>query len=307
MDPLPIFVVVGAGGVGGLLGGLLARAGFRVQFLVRGRTRDAMNLHGLRVRSPHGDFTIERPELIASSLECARGTIVLLAVKGYNFAEACESLRPAADRFAYLLPLLNGAFAVEDAIAIFGRQRVLGGLCRMVSESVEPGVIVHRALGPIVEIQALETSQAVAVDAIANAMRKAQITATLVPDIRVALWEKLAFVASLGLTCASASAPAGAVRDTPEKLQIIAGLVAEILQIGRACGAPIAHTSNSSTLDAILRLAPESMPSLSRDILAGRVSELDWQAGRLLPFAASLGVATPLLREYYLKCGGKAV
>ena len=49
--------IVGAGGVGGLLGGLLARAGAEVTVLARGAHADAIREHGLRVDSPLGRFT----------------------------------------------------------------------------------------------------------------------------------------------------------------------------------------------------------------------------------------------------------
>ena len=42
-------VVIGAGGVGGYFGGLIAKAGFEVTFVVRGKTFEAMKTNGLQV------------------------------------------------------------------------------------------------------------------------------------------------------------------------------------------------------------------------------------------------------------------
>ena len=51
--------VIGAGGIGGLYGGLLARAGHDVRFLARGRHLEAIQDRGLRVESAQfGTFTL---------------------------------------------------------------------------------------------------------------------------------------------------------------------------------------------------------------------------------------------------------
>ena len=50
--------VIGAGGVGGYFGGMLARAGLEVAFLARGQHLLALQRAGLRVSSPQGDFTV---------------------------------------------------------------------------------------------------------------------------------------------------------------------------------------------------------------------------------------------------------
>ena len=52
--------IVGAGGVGGHFGGLLARAGHEVVFIARGQHLRAIRANGLTVRSVHGDFEIPR-------------------------------------------------------------------------------------------------------------------------------------------------------------------------------------------------------------------------------------------------------
>ncbi|MCZ6535778.1 MAG: hypothetical protein O6914_07385 [Chloroflexi bacterium] len=50
--------VMGAGGVGGYFGGMLARAGNRVTFVARGDHLKAIKTSGLRVRHHQGDFTV---------------------------------------------------------------------------------------------------------------------------------------------------------------------------------------------------------------------------------------------------------
>ena len=59
MTPAPLKIaILGAGGVGGYFGGMLARAGADVVFLARGTHLMALRRDGLRVDSVDGDFTV---------------------------------------------------------------------------------------------------------------------------------------------------------------------------------------------------------------------------------------------------------
>ena len=51
-------LVVGAGGIGGHVGGRLLEAGADVTFLVRPRRRAQLERDGLRVTSPLGDISV---------------------------------------------------------------------------------------------------------------------------------------------------------------------------------------------------------------------------------------------------------
>ena len=77
------FVVVGAGAVGGVVGGRLAQHGHAVVFVARGRQYDALRAAGLRIESPAGTVqvhvpAVERPDQI----DWRPDDVVLLSVKG---------------------------------------------------------------------------------------------------------------------------------------------------------------------------------------------------------------------------------
>ena len=58
--------IIGAGGVGGYLGGMLAQAGHRVTLIARGAHRQAINSYGLKVIHRKGEFIVwSMPKTIA--------------------------------------------------------------------------------------------------------------------------------------------------------------------------------------------------------------------------------------------------
>jgi 2-dehydropantoate 2-reductase len=87
------FVVMGAGAVGGVVGGRLAQHGHDVVLVARGAHRDAMARDGLLVRSPDDEVRVPVP-VVGHPDELSLGSddVVLLCVKGQDTPSALADL-----------------------------------------------------------------------------------------------------------------------------------------------------------------------------------------------------------------------
>jgi 2-dehydropantoate 2-reductase len=115
-----------AGALGGYFGACMARAGRDVTFLVRpGRAAQLAN-GGLRVVSPHGDFSVPAVTLQADDL---RGTydLILVSTKSYSLPEAMDQFAPTVGPTTAILPILNGMAHLDSLSARFCAEHVLGG------------------------------------------------------------------------------------------------------------------------------------------------------------------------------------
>src|SRR5688500_17127790 len=87
------FVVVGAGAVGGVVGGFLSRSGQEVAFVARGEHGRLMADVGLTVRTPQDDFVVHTTVVSGpGELKPADGDVVLLAVKSQDTLAALDDL-----------------------------------------------------------------------------------------------------------------------------------------------------------------------------------------------------------------------
>ncbi|HET7882310.1 MAG TPA: 2-dehydropantoate 2-reductase N-terminal domain-containing protein, partial [Acetobacteraceae bacterium] len=86
-------LVIGAGALGGYFGACLARAGRDVTFLVRPTRAAQLAKDGLRVVSPHGDFSVAAVTVRADDLRDAYD-LILVGTKSYSLPEAMDQFAP---------------------------------------------------------------------------------------------------------------------------------------------------------------------------------------------------------------------
>jgi 2-dehydropantoate 2-reductase len=163
---------MGAGGVGGHYGALLARAAHDVTFVARGAHLTALQARGLELRIGEQRFHVNPVQAVDSTagLDSADSIdLVLFTVKTYDTAAAIELLRPAVGPNTVVLTLQNGVDSAQNLAAAFGPQRVIAGTTVMTSVVVAPGVI-EAAPGRVVVLAELSGAPTSRLDHIAAAL-----------------------------------------------------------------------------------------------------------------------------------------
>ena len=194
-------LVIGAGALGGYFGGCLLRAGRDVKFLVRRRRAEQLTSNGLSILSPHGDFTVQAPTLVADAVR-EPFDVVLVAVKSYSLKEAMDQFAPAIGPETAILPLINGMSHIEALSARFGADRVLGGMAIITAALDADGRVVQLLPNHDLvfgELSGGLTSRTAALSAVfSDATFNARASEVVMQD----MWEKWAALATnAGITC----------------------------------------------------------------------------------------------------------
>jgi 2-dehydropantoate 2-reductase len=293
--------VVGAGGIGGLFGGRLARAGERVALVARGAHLAAIRAEGLRVRSPDGDFTVRPPATDApAEVPALIGVpdLVLFCVKSYDTGTAAEALRPLLGPDTALLTLQNGVANVDVLAERLGRERVLGGLVYGFAVVERPGVVRHTQGGRVV-LGELDGVPRPRVGAFLAAAARAGIPAEASPDIRRALWEKYVMICALAGATAVTRRPVGEIRACPEARRLYRLLVEETAALAPAAGVSLPADTVARTVAALDAWQPDTYSSLYHDLVQGRRLELEALHGHAVRLGERHGVPTPTLFAVY--------
>ena len=93
-------IVCGAGAIGGVIGGQLAKAGQEVLFIEKLQDhREAIAEHGLQLRGLHGNHTLRIPVVAqANEVDFGPDDVIFLAVKSFHSDAACQELLQAASQ-----------------------------------------------------------------------------------------------------------------------------------------------------------------------------------------------------------------
>ncbi len=288
------FAVIGSGGVGAYFGGRLAQAGHEVTFLARGAHLAAIRERGLRVFSTEGDFEIPAARATDDVSAIGAVDVVLLAVKTWQVGEVAPWLPPLLGAEGAVLTLQNGVEAPDEVARVCGRERVLAGVCRLMSYVAEPGVIRHAGVRPSVEFGEWTGGPSVRARALQAALDGcAGVAATLSADVAVALWEKFLFIAPFSAVGAAARKPAGAWRHVKETRDLLTAAMNEVVDLAQARGVNVAREAVDRTLAFTDKLPEDATASMQRDLLEGRPSELEAQTGAIVRLGREAGVPTP--------------
>jgi 2-dehydropantoate 2-reductase len=278
--------VVGPGGVGGLVGALLARAGHHVVYVARPDTAAALNSGGLSVHSAQfGEFHV--PAKAAPRL-AGPVDLCVVAVKATSLDTALAGVPAEELADSLVLPLLNGVEHMTVLRARYPAAQVVAGTIRVESTRVAAGRIEHTSPFSVIQV-ASDTGPRERVDALAAQLRQGGLEATVRDDETALLWDKLAFLAPLALLTTHAGAPAGAVRET--RLADLEAVVGEVAAVAVAAGARV----DPATILGVFDRIPAAMKSsMQRDAEANRPTELDAIGGAVLRAARRHGIDTPV-------------
>jgi 2-dehydropantoate 2-reductase len=294
--------ILGAGGVGGYYGGLLARKGHQVCMLARTANLAALQKNGIEIRMPGETFTAQVQASDNAkdfgAVECA-----ILAVKNYSLAEIAPAAALLAAQGALIVPLLNGVEVVDRLVSCgVPRTQLLGGLTAISVVRIAPGIFERRSpfqrivLGEFDgESQAQsQPKRAERIAAIIQAFRDAGVDAEISKDITADLWRKFAFIASMAAACGLSRSAIGPLRATSLGHLLIERAVREVVSVARARKVALAEDEAERTIKTMDGLPDAMKPSLLIDLEAGRPTEIEDLSGAVSRLGKLSGVETPV-------------
>ncbi len=268
-------VVLGAGGVGGLVGGALAKAGHPVTLLVRPGRRNHY-LERLTVESETLG-TFEAPVQVADRLD-GKFDVVWITVKATALEAALRAVPSEKLGGGVAVPLLNGVDHVRELRDRYGSERVLPGTIRVEAEQIGPGRVRHLSTFVDVQVAPRPATRARA-EALCEELRGAGLTCELRDDEITMLWSKLCFLTPFALATTASGGSLGVVRSDAQWRALLEECVTETCAVGVAEGAKV----TPEPILAALEGAPDGFrSSMQKDVAAGRPAEVDAIAGPIL-------------------------
>lgn len=275
--------ILGAGGVGGFVGAVLAHAGARVVLLLRPEAFPGYPAT-LTLESPFGNLSV--PVVRALRLE-EPVDVLWVTPKATQLGLALNAV-PDPVLAGMVVPLLNGVDHVPLLRSRFTPDRVVPGTIACEVERTAAGRIVHRS--PFARF-AFATAGQSGLAWAADVLTRFGCVCRFDEDELTLLWRKLVMLAPMALNTTAAAMTVGELRASPEWAQRVDAVAREACAVARATGAEV----DAEETVRMLRGMPASIrSSMQKDVAAGRPPELDAIAGPILRGGHTHGVAVPV-------------
>ncbi len=288
--------VVGAGGIGGYFGGLLAAAGEDVRFVVRSRTLQALRENGLAIESAVTPLHLAKVAATDDPSSVGPADVVIFAVKLPDAPAAARQLAPLLGPRSLVIPFQNGVESPQMLAAELPPAQVACGVAYIAASLRVPGVVVHGSPFARLRFGALEAAQLPALEAFRDACRRAGIDGEVVADIRRELWEKFVFLVGLSAMTAVTRRPIGVIRADPDMRATLRDVMRETFEVGRAQGVALPADLVDGRIAFVDTLPETAQASMLHDLQAGRPLELPWLSGAVVRLGARHGIDTPVNR-----------
>lgn len=291
--------IMGAGGVGGYFGGLLARGGNQVIFIARGAHLQSIKTHGLTVKGHDQQFTVavtatDDPREVFGPID-----LLLFTVKTYQNSSAIPFITPLISNETTILTLQNGVESHLELSKLLGRSNILPGAAYIESEIESPGIIKQQ--GEVVRIVfgELDGKDSVRAQHILDTFLKSGINAEFSSDISKTIWTKFLFIVSMAGLTTVARAPMAKLLPIPEVRKLLEASMHEVVNVAAAKGINLHPRVVENTLKYIEDTVQNLKASMHKDLELGRHLELDALNGAITRMGTETGVPTPINEFIY--------
>ena len=307
------FAIIGTGAMGLLTGALLASSGQDVTMISAGREdmRDALRARGIHYIGSDGTrdipvaaFTAD--EIASSGAPDTPFDFVFLFTKSTGSRAALERCRPIFGPDTYLVTLQNGLGNMETAAEFAAPGHTIGGIVSMPAAVTGVGEVTTGSADHVSTVGFAPSEPGgpaqdpAAPERLAEAMNRAGIQTKTAPDIRTAIWGKVALNSAFNPVSALARVPQSGFLADEDGEAMILTIMNETLDLAEALGIHADREASTGRARRIMRTHAGHYPSMAQDVLAGRETEIEGINGEIVRRARAIGFPVPHNETLYV-------
>ena len=305
------YIIIGAGGTGGILGFYMTKAGKDVTLIARNAHLEAMKKQGLSVQKMWTNETETIP-VSAESMESyeAKGEkadVILVCVKKYSLDSCIPFIQNISHENTIVVPVLNvygtGAYLQEKLPKVL----VTDG-CIYVSANIkQAGVLLQhgeilRVFFGVREKEDLKKLNGQSdgeykaerlLKKIAQDFKVSGIDGILSDNIKRDALTKFSYVSPIGTAGLYLHAVAGDFQREGEARELFKTLIREIVTLANAMGITFEEDLVERNLKILSNLPEEATTSMQRDVMEGKQSEIDGLVYEVVRMAKKYGGEVP--------------
>lgn len=282
--------IIGAGAVGAAYAGLLYDRDERcVAFIAAGERGERLRRQGVIVNGRHYLIPVLDPGEIAAPAD-----LVLVAVKHHHLDQAISEIKGAVGDATVILSVMNGIDSEERIGSVYGMDKVLYAVNVGIDALRDGNRITYRSQGRLLFGEARNLVWTERVRRVKDFLDRAGIVCEVPEDMIRTLWWK--FMINVGINQASAvlGGPYGVFQTSREARALMDAAMREVIRLAAVAGVQLTEADVEQWYAVLDSLNPSGKTSMLQDVEAGRKTEVEMFAGKVIELGRRYGVPTPV-------------
>ena len=289
------YLIIGAGGTGGVVGYYMTKAGKDVTLIARGAHLKKMQEQGLTLEKMWQKSS-ETIQVKATDMEHYKEQpdVILVCVKGYSLADTIPFIQRVAGPDTVVIPILN-LYGTGGKMQEQLPELLVTDGCIYVSANIkEPGILIqHGAILRVVYGVREKNQERPVLQQIQKDFCESEMDGILSENIRRDALEKFSYVSPIGAAGLYYHAKAVDFQREGEQREMFKTMIREIAALAEALGVPFEKDMVEVNLKILSNLSPEATTSMQRDVMEGKQSEKDGLVDEVVRLGKAYGVPVP--------------
>jgi 2-dehydropantoate 2-reductase len=282
--------ILGAGAVGGFFAAKFADSPRFSTVLVAGGERcERLRRDGLVINGKTYHIPVRPPDAAGRPAD-----LIVVAVKNHHLPQAVHDLKSLVGAATTIVSMMNGLDSEEIIGAVHGMDKVLYGVSVGIDAQRDGNRITYTKPGTHYFGEATNAPPSARVQGVQVAFAQAGILYETPADMKRVLWWK--FMVNVGMNPPSAlmRAPYAAFQSSRDAQALMESLMREVIALARAEGVHLTEEDVAEWYPVLQGLAPQGKTSMLQDIEAGRKTEIEMFAGKVVELGRKHGIPTPV-------------
>lgn len=296
MKPIETVSIIGAGAMGGSYASMFYHWNPRcISFVASGSRLERLRREGLTVNGRHLAIPVLAPEDLSPPSD-----LVIVAVKHQHLDQAVAEMKNRVGADTIILSVMNGIESEEKIGAASGMDKVLYAVSVGIDAQREGSRIQYTNQGRIFFGEARnEPPLSERVRRVQALFDQAGIAYETPPDMIRTLWWK--FMINVGINQPSAvlRAPYAVFQTSAEARSLMNAAMREVIALAAKLGISLSEEDIENWDKVLAGLNPEGKTSMLQDVEAGRKTEVEMFAGKMIELGRRHGVPTPVNQKLF--------
>jgi 2-dehydropantoate 2-reductase len=281
-------VVFGAGAIGSLFGGFLARD-HEVTLVCREPRAQAIAKNGLAIKGL-SDIKVH-PKAVCTAAGVEHPDILFLTVKAYDTESAMKDIKELVAEDTIIVSLQNGLGNMETIAAAFPDSKLVMAITSQGAILRSPGIVEHTGKSYTIVGDLTDGFNAAR---IFDLLETSGIETDVSKDIQAEIWYKAIVNSVINPISTLLKGRNSVIIERPELQKLVSAIAAEGVEVARARGIEIDAVLALSKVMQVATETANNICSMRMDAEKGRKTEIMQMNGAIAGYGREAGVPTPV-------------